>query len=305
MKAGDTVAVVGDGAVGLCAVLAAKRLGANGSSRSAGTPPGRSSPAPSAPPTSSRAAARRPPPRSWSSRTASASTPRSNASAPARPWRPRSRSRARLDGRLRRVPHGIEFPVMPMFFRNKGVLGGPAPVRALPARAARRRPRREHRPRRVFDFDTDLDGVGKAYAAMDDRRRSSRSCASERSDAATADRHSTIFQNESLRRILPSAKLEQVASTHLDALPVGCVPDSVHSDTPRSPQTQCRSSPSGRRGGRRAGTGCPAAPRSLPSIQSPSRRAPGSSRTQSSVKNPMIASTSWALNASRKAWSTA
>jgi threonine dehydrogenase-like Zn-dependent dehydrogenase len=36
VKKGDTVAVVGDGAVGLCAVLAARRLG--GSARSASSP---------------------------------------------------------------------------------------------------------------------------------------------------------------------------------------------------------------------------------------------------------------------------
>ena len=57
---GKTVAVVGDGAVGLLGVLAAKQLGAERIiAMSAATPTGRRWPASSAPPTSSRSAATR------------------------------------------------------------------------------------------------------------------------------------------------------------------------------------------------------------------------------------------------------
>jgi threonine dehydrogenase-like Zn-dependent dehydrogenase len=49
VKPGSTVAVVGDGAVGLCAVIAARELGAG---RIIVMSRGRSSPAISAPPTS-------------------------------------------------------------------------------------------------------------------------------------------------------------------------------------------------------------------------------------------------------------
>ena len=56
---GKTVAVVGDGAVGLLAVLAAKELGRSGSSRCRGMPIGRRWPGSSVPPTSLRNAARR------------------------------------------------------------------------------------------------------------------------------------------------------------------------------------------------------------------------------------------------------
>ena len=68
------------------------------------------------------------------------------------------------------VPHGVELPLQEMFFRNKGVLGGSAPVRAyipdllddvLDGRID---------PGRVLDFETDLDRVAEAYAAMDERR---------------------------------------------------------------------------------------------------------------------------------------
>ena len=60
VEAGQTVAVVGDGAVGLSGVLAAKRLGAERIIALAATPTARSSRASSAPPTSSPSAARRP-----------------------------------------------------------------------------------------------------------------------------------------------------------------------------------------------------------------------------------------------------
>jgi threonine dehydrogenase-like Zn-dependent dehydrogenase len=68
------------------------------------------------------------------------------------------------------VPHGVELPVEALFYRNKGVRGGPAPARAyIPALLEDVLDGRIE-PGRVFDFATDLDGVGEAYAAMDERR---------------------------------------------------------------------------------------------------------------------------------------
>ena len=68
------------------------------------------------------------------------------------------------------IPHGVEFPVEPMFFKNKGVKGGPAPARAyIPELLADVLVGRID-PGKVFDFATDLDGIGEAYAAMDERR---------------------------------------------------------------------------------------------------------------------------------------
>src|SRR5690242_13085855 len=68
------------------------------------------------------------------------------------------------------VPHGVELPLQQMFFRNVGVRGGSASVRVcLPellddVLAAR------IDPGRVLDFETDLEHVRDAYAAMDERR---------------------------------------------------------------------------------------------------------------------------------------
>jgi threonine dehydrogenase-like Zn-dependent dehydrogenase len=68
------------------------------------------------------------------------------------------------------VPHGVEFPVDEMFFRNRGVLGGPAPARAYIPELLEDVLEGNIEPGRVFDYETDLDGIGDAYAAMDERR---------------------------------------------------------------------------------------------------------------------------------------
>ena len=89
---GKTVAVVGDGAVGLMAILAAKQLGADGSSRCPGIRNGRRWPGTTARPTSSKSAATPAWRRSRSSRMGSARTPSSRRSArrsrSCRPWAP-------------------------------------------------------------------------------------------------------------------------------------------------------------------------------------------------------------------------
>jgi len=68
------------------------------------------------------------------------------------------------------VPHGVELPVRTMFSRNVGVAGGMAPVRQyLPAL-------RDLvlsgaiNPGLVFDLELPLDQVAEGYAAMDERR---------------------------------------------------------------------------------------------------------------------------------------
>ena len=68
------------------------------------------------------------------------------------------------------VPHGVELPVDQMFFRNKGVRGGPAPARAYIPELLEDVLDGKIDPGRVFDFETDLEGVAEAYAAMDERR---------------------------------------------------------------------------------------------------------------------------------------
>jgi threonine dehydrogenase-like Zn-dependent dehydrogenase len=68
------------------------------------------------------------------------------------------------------VPHGVELQVERMFYRNRGVLGGPAPARAYIPELLPDVLEGRIDPGRVFDFATDLDGIGEAYAAMDERR---------------------------------------------------------------------------------------------------------------------------------------
>jgi threonine dehydrogenase-like Zn-dependent dehydrogenase len=68
------------------------------------------------------------------------------------------------------VPHGVELPVDQMFFRTKGVLGGPAPAGTYIPELLDDVLEGRINPGRVFDFETDLDGVAEAYAAMDERR---------------------------------------------------------------------------------------------------------------------------------------
>jgi threonine dehydrogenase-like Zn-dependent dehydrogenase len=68
------------------------------------------------------------------------------------------------------VPHGVELPVEQMFFRNKGVRGGPAPARAYIPELLEDVLEGRINPGRVLDYETDLEGIADAYAAMDERR---------------------------------------------------------------------------------------------------------------------------------------
>ena len=68
------------------------------------------------------------------------------------------------------VPHGVELPVPEMFFRNKGVRGGSAPARAYIPELLDDVLEGRIDPGAVLDFETDLEGIAEAYAAMDERR---------------------------------------------------------------------------------------------------------------------------------------
>jgi threonine dehydrogenase-like Zn-dependent dehydrogenase len=68
------------------------------------------------------------------------------------------------------VPHGVELPVEALFRANKGVQGGPAPARAYLPELLGDVLEGRIDPGRVFDFAIDLEGVPEAYAAMDERR---------------------------------------------------------------------------------------------------------------------------------------
>jgi threonine dehydrogenase-like Zn-dependent dehydrogenase len=67
------------------------------------------------------------------------------------------------------VPHGVELPIGQMFSRTVGVHGGGAPVRVyLPELLGDVLAERIN-PGRVLDYETDLEGIADAYAAMDER----------------------------------------------------------------------------------------------------------------------------------------
>ena len=68
------------------------------------------------------------------------------------------------------VPHDVELPVPQMFFRNVGIKGGPASVpQYLPELLAKVLDR-VISPGKVFDLELPLEQAAEAYAAMDERR---------------------------------------------------------------------------------------------------------------------------------------
>ncbi len=68
------------------------------------------------------------------------------------------------------VPHVTDLPQEHMFWRNVGLRGGPAPVRAYLPDLLAKVLDGEIDPGRVFDLTLPLDEVAEAYAAMDERR---------------------------------------------------------------------------------------------------------------------------------------
>ena len=171
VKKGDTVAVVGDGAVGLCAIIAANRLGAE-----------------------RIIALSRNPARQGLARAFGATDivaeRGEDAVAKVRDMTDgigvdaalecvgtgQSMTTAFSIARVGSVvgaigaPHGVTVPIDTVIFRNIGLRGGVAPVRryipellqdVLGGRIA---------PGRVFDFETKLENIKEAYDVMDERR---------------------------------------------------------------------------------------------------------------------------------------
>jgi threonine dehydrogenase-like Zn-dependent dehydrogenase len=68
------------------------------------------------------------------------------------------------------VPHGVELPISQMFRRTVGVRGGGAPVRVYLPELLDDVLAERVNPGRVLDYETDLEHVDEAYAAMDERR---------------------------------------------------------------------------------------------------------------------------------------
>jgi threonine dehydrogenase-like Zn-dependent dehydrogenase len=68
------------------------------------------------------------------------------------------------------VPHGVELPLREMFFNNVGLRGGPAPVRHYLPDLLVRVWNRRIAPGKVFDMVLPLAQVADGYRAMDERR---------------------------------------------------------------------------------------------------------------------------------------
>ncbi len=171
VKKGDTVAVVGDGAVGLCAIIAAKRLGAE-----------------------RIIVLSRNPTRQELARASGATDILASRGEEANEAVLSLTDRVGVDAALEcvgtneamqtalaiarpgsivgyvGVPHGVEIPVPTLFYRNVGAHGGPAPARAYIPELLDDVLEGRINPGRVFDFTTDLGGIAQAYAAMDERR---------------------------------------------------------------------------------------------------------------------------------------
>lgn len=68
------------------------------------------------------------------------------------------------------VPHDVQIPFEQIFFNNVGVHGGPAPSHLYAPVLFDAVMSGEINPGKVFDFTTDLEHIDKAYKAMDERR---------------------------------------------------------------------------------------------------------------------------------------
>ncbi|GAB3440568.1 zinc-dependent alcohol dehydrogenase family protein [Phycicoccus ginsengisoli] len=68
------------------------------------------------------------------------------------------------------VPHGIQYPVRDLFSRNVGIAGGVAPVRQYLPQLRDDVLAGAIDPGLVFDLEVPLSDVAEAYAAMDERR---------------------------------------------------------------------------------------------------------------------------------------
>jgi threonine dehydrogenase-like Zn-dependent dehydrogenase len=68
------------------------------------------------------------------------------------------------------APHGVEVPIETVIFRNVGLRGGVAPVRRYLPELLEAVLAGAINPGRIFDFETDLEHVVDGYRAMDERR---------------------------------------------------------------------------------------------------------------------------------------
>jgi len=68
------------------------------------------------------------------------------------------------------APHGVEVPIETVIFRNVGFRGGVSPARRYIPELMPDVLEGRINPGAVLDYESDLDGIPDAYAAMDERR---------------------------------------------------------------------------------------------------------------------------------------
>jgi threonine dehydrogenase-like Zn-dependent dehydrogenase len=68
------------------------------------------------------------------------------------------------------VPHGVQLDGRDMFFQQKSLLGGPAPVRRFLSHLMDLVLSQTINPGKVFDLELPLEDVAEGYRSMDDRR---------------------------------------------------------------------------------------------------------------------------------------
>lgn len=68
------------------------------------------------------------------------------------------------------VPHGVELDGQMLFFSQTGMLGGPAPVRRFLPKLLELIITRQIDPGKVFDLELPMSDVAEGYRAMDERR---------------------------------------------------------------------------------------------------------------------------------------
>ena len=68
------------------------------------------------------------------------------------------------------VPHGVTFDGQQLFFSQRGLMGGPAPVRRFLPDLIDLVLERKINPGKVFDLQLPLSDVAEGYRAMDERR---------------------------------------------------------------------------------------------------------------------------------------
>ena len=68
------------------------------------------------------------------------------------------------------VPHGVELDGAQLFYSQRGLMGGPAPVRRFLPHLMDLVAERRINPGKVFDLTLPLADVAEGYRAMDERR---------------------------------------------------------------------------------------------------------------------------------------